>query len=116
MITGGHHVAFIVSSEDCIRFYEKLGFSVIFKMNRSYDTVILMEGYGIQIEAFIDPNHPAKGEIEPLGIRHIALKVDNIEKTVEELKLDFGAISSDWVGVRYCNIADPDGNVIELHE
>ena len=116
MITGVHHVAFIVSSEDCIRFYEKLGFSVIFRKTRSYDSVALMEGYEIQIEMFIDPKHPAKGDVEPLGIRHIALKVDNIEKTVEEMKLDFGAISSDWVGVRYCNITDPDGNVIELHE
>ena len=116
MITGIHHVAIIVSSEECVRFYERLGFSVTFRKNRSFDTVVLMEGYGLQLEIFIDPRHQSKGDTEPLGLRHIALKVEDVERTIEEMNLDAEAINRDWIGKRFCNVSDPDGNVIEFHE
>lgn len=37
------HIAMIVSSEKSVQFYEKLGFKVIKRIDRSYDTVILMQ-------------------------------------------------------------------------
>ena len=42
--------------------------------------------------------------------------MDNIEKTIKDLSLEAGQIMNDWVGTRFCFIADPDGLPIELHE
>lgn len=117
MITGVHHFAIIVSSEESVMFYEKLGFKESFRRERSYDTVVLLDGYGIQIEMFIDPNHPERAtEPENLGLRPFALRIDSIEETIKELKLEPATITTDWVGLRFCNITDPDGLPIELHE
>ncbi len=119
MIVAIHHVAIIVSSEKSIFFYSCLGFTESFRKHRVNDTIVLMDGYGIQLELFIDSRHPKTLEIEPLGVRHLALKVDNIERTIDELNIsisDVGEIMTDWIGVRFCFIKDPDGLVIELHE
>ena len=58
MVQGIHHFAIIASSEESVRFYTKLGFRETYRRERKYDTVVLLEGYGIQIEMFVDPNHP----------------------------------------------------------
>lgn len=117
MITGIHHFAIIASSKSSVEFYEKLGFQETFRKTRNYDTVILLDGYGIQIEMFIDPNHPERAtKPENLGLRHLALKVDNIEDAINELGLEIGPIMNDWVGVRFAYILDLDGLPIELHE
>ena len=119
MITAIHHIAIISSSEKSIIFYSQLGFIESFRKIRAKDTIVLMDGYGIQLEIFIDSKHPNYSEIEPIGFRHLALKVDNIERTIEELKLplsDIGEIMNDWTGIKFCFIKDPDGLVIELHE
>ena len=119
MITSIHHVAIIVSSEKSITFYNRLGFIESFRKERKNDTIVLMDGYGIQLEIFIDPSHTKSLGIEHVGFRHLALKVDNIEKTINELNLsllDVGEIMKDWIGIRFCFIKDPDGLVIELHE
>ena len=58
MITGIHHLSLIASSRKIILFYENLGFLVKKEMIRSYDTVVLMEGYGIGLELFINSSHP----------------------------------------------------------
>ena len=116
MITGIHHLAVIVSSESSVAWYEKLGFKEFLRKERNYDTVVLMYGHGIQIELFVDPSHGARSKPEPLGLRHLALRVDNIEKTAEELDLDIGPVMDDWTGIRFAFAADPDGNVVELHE
>lgn len=49
MISGLQCVSIIASSEKSIAFYAKLGFTVILRKERSYDTVVFMEGYGVQI-------------------------------------------------------------------
>ncbi len=115
MIHSLHHLAIIASSEASIAFYEKFGFSEYKRIKRSYDTVVLMTGLGFELEIFVDPNHTHKTD-EPYGLRHLALKVDNIENTVKELGLECGPIGNDWLGVRYAYIHDPDGLPIELHE
>ncbi len=115
MIQGLHHFAIIVSSEKSIDFYEKLGFRVSFRKERKYDIVVLMEGYGIQIEMFIDPNHPERAnKPEHMGLRHIALKVDSVEEITREFEC--GEIVSDWKGQRFVYTHDPDGLPIEFHE
>ena len=117
MIQGVHHFAIIVSLELSVDFYKKLGFRETYRKERKYDTVVLLDGYGIQIEMFIDAKHPARAtNPENLGLRHLALKVDNIERIVADLDLEIGAIMTDWIGERFCFITDPDGLPIELHE
>ena len=116
MIQGIHHLALIVSSEDIVMFYKKFGFKEFKRIERNLDTVFLLQGYGIQLELFVDASHPLRSMPEPLGLRHIALKVDDIEKVIEDLSLVSSLIMNDWVGARCCFIKDPDGNTIELHE
>lgn len=116
MITGIHHIALIASSEASVDFYKRLGFEEFKRINRDYDTVVLLNGYGIRLEIFIDPTHPERSSPEPLGLRHIALRVESIEDTASELKLNTGIIMTDWLGERFTYITDPDGNVVELHE
>ena len=117
MITGVHHFAIIASSEESVRFYTKLGFRETYRRERKYDTVVLLDGYGMQIEMFVDPNHPERAtKPENMGLRHLALKVEKIEDTVAEHGFEIGPIMNDWVGVRFAFMADPDGLPIELHE
>ena len=74
------HIALIVSSEESLRFYEKLGFRETQKVERSYDTVVFMECGDIVLEIFIDPNHPERvSGSESKGLRHIAFTVESLE-------------------------------------
>ena len=114
MITGIHHFSIIASSEASIAFYTSLGFSEYKRIERGYDTVVLMEGYGVGLEVFIDPSHP-RSDVESLGLRYLSLRVDDIEKTMKELGVD-GKIQTDWNGKRYVIITDPDGNDVQLCE
>ena len=123
MITGIHHISLLISSEECLDFYKKLGFEETFRKERKADTVVLLEGYNIQLEVFIDNRHPKRvlDLAEPLGTRHFALKVDSVESTISYLQEQgIGTTDSDtgfdWTGIKYCYISDPDGNQIELHE
>lgn len=125
MITAVHHIALIISKEEHLEFYRNLGFTEVFRKVRSYDIVVLLDGYGMELEIFIDPRHSNryqyKGD-ELTGLRHFALKVDKIEDEMERLRnessevIDFGPIMEDWCGVRFVFLKDPDGVVIELHE
>ena len=117
MITDVHHFPIIASLEESVRFYTKLGFCETYSKERKYDMVVLLNGHGMQIEMFVGSNHPERAtNPENMGLRHLALKVDNIEETVEKLDLEIRPIMNDWVGVRYAFTADPDGLPIELHE
>lgn len=119
MITGLHHIAIIVSSEESLAFYRLLGFTETFRKKRKYDTAVLMDGYGMQLEFFIDPSHPSHPETEPIGFRHFALKVVSLEAEIERLKaegIEVGPVMEDWTGVRFCFVKDYDGLLVELHE
>ena len=116
MIQGIHHIALIVSSEDSITFYKQLGFDEFKRIERQYDTVVLMRGHGVGLEIFVDAKHLPRSHPEPLGLRHMALQVDDIENLVRTMESDTDSIKMDWLGEKYCLLADPDGNVIELHE
>ena len=115
MIQGLHHLAIIVSGELSIGFYEKLGFKEFRRIHRSYDTVVLMKGFGIELEMFIDPNHGKRAsDPENMGLRHLALKVDNIRDMAT--RFECGPIMQDWTGMDFCFTSDPDGLPIEFHE
>lgn len=122
MISAVHHIALIISKEKYLDFYRNLGFTEVFRKERSYDTVVLMDGYGMELEIFIDGSHERR-DAEPLGLRHFALKVDgSLEDEIERLRnasdevIDVGPIINDWRGERFVFMKDSDGTVIELHE
>ena len=120
MFTGIHHVSILASTEKSIEFYESLGFVVVFRKERVKDIIVLMNGYNMQIEMFIDSNHPERASHpENLGLRHFALRTNNIEETVKYLAdkgIVCGDIGTDWEGIKYCYTEDPDGLPIEIHE
>lgn len=107
------HIALIVSKEENLSFYEKLGFKEIQRFERSYDTVVFMENDSIVLEIFIDPNHPERVNApEAKGLRHIAFCVDDLSKVDVECE----AIRTDWFGRKFTFTKDPDGQPIELKE
>ena len=115
MITGIHHFSIIVSSESSIAFYERLGFKESNRITRDYDTVVLLEGFGLELVIFIDPNHPKRhSDSECIGIRNLSLKVDDIQRISKEFEC--GPVMEDWFGKKYCVMTDPDGLPIEFHE
>lgn len=117
MVQGLHHIAIIVSDSKAIDFYRKLGFEEKQRIARPErnDEIVLMEGCGIMLEIFIDASHPARADKpENLGLRHIAFKVDDVEKLCKEF--DCEEIKTDWNGVKFTFTKDPDGLPVELHE
>lgn len=116
MIIGIHHISLIASSEASIAFYTSLGFREYRRIERKFDTVVLMNGHAMGLEIFIDVSHPQRKRPEPLGPRHLSLRVDNVEDTIAELGVEAGPVMTDWVGVRFCFINDPDGWTVQLHE
>lgn len=109
------HIALIVSSEECLRFYEKLGFKETNRFERSYDTVVFMENDGIVLEIFIDPNHPERvSDPEAKGLRHVAFTVESLEQVMKIVECE--EIRIDWFGRKFTFTKDPDGQPIELKE
>lgn len=110
---GLDHIALIVSSEDSLRFYEKLGFRETERFVRSYDTVVFMTCGNITLEIFVDSNHPERANSpEAKGLRHMAFTVDKME----DLDMEMEEIRTDWFGRRFTFVKDPDGLPIEIKE
>ena len=109
------HIALIVSKEENLSFYEKLGFKEKNRIERGYDTVVFMECDGLLLEVFIDPNHPARvSGPETMGLRHIAFVVESLEEVMRDVECE--EIRTDWFGRRFTFTKDPDGQPIELKE
>ena len=109
------HIALIVSKEENLSFYEKLGFIEKNRIERGYDTVVFMECDGLLLEVFIDPNHPTRvSGPEALGLRHIAFVVESLEEVMRDVECE--EIRTDWFGRRFAFTKDPDGQPIELKE
>ena len=109
------HIALIVSKEENLAFYKKLGFKEKNRIEREYDTVVFMENNSIVLEIFIDPNHPARvTNPEAMGLRHIAFVVENLEEVIRDVECE--EIRTDWFGRRFTFTKDPDGQPIELKE
>lgn len=112
---GLDHIAIIVSSEESLRFYEKLGFKESKRIERSYDTVVFMECGSITLEIFIDPKHPERvTDPEVKGLRHIAFTVESLEEVMKVVECE--EVRTDWFGRRFTFCKDPDGQPIELKE
>lgn len=50
----------IVSREENLAYYRKLGFKEENRVERGYDTVVFMEHNSIVLEVFIEPKHSAR--------------------------------------------------------
>ena len=109
------HIALIVSKEENLAFYNKLGFIEKNRIERGYDTVVFMECDGLLLEVFIDPNHPARvTNPEAMGLRHIAFVVESLEEVMRDVECE--EIRTDWFGRRFTFCRDYDGQPIELKE
>lgn len=109
------HIAVIVSKEENLAFYEKLGFKENNRIERGYDNVVFMENNSIVLEIFIDPNHPARvSGPETFGLRHIAFVVESLEDVMRDVECE--EIRTDWFGRRFTFCRDYDGQPIELKE
>ena len=109
------HIALIVSKEENLAFYKKLGFIEKNRIERGYDSVVFMECDGLILEVFIDPNHPARvTNPEARGLRHIAFVVESLEEVSRDVQCE--EIRTDWFGRRFTFTKDPDGQPIEFKE
>ena len=121
-----HHVAIIASDYDKAKeFYvDKLGFKVKREVERKEreDFIIFLDGgENIEIELFIEKNPPKRlTRPEARGLRHLAFRVDDIYKSVEELKkrgIETEEIRIDPLNGKHMTFFfDPDGLPLELHE
>lgn len=83
------HIALIVSSEDSLRFYEKLGFRETERFERSYDIVVFMTCGNITLEIFVDPNHPERvNSPEAKGLDDTDLRVPHMGWDIVDFKQD----------------------------
>ena len=121
-----HHIAIIVSDHAVSRdFYvNKLGFAVIRENYRSEKKdwkLDLRVDDDTELEIFAPENPPARlSRPEACGLRHLAFRTEDIEKTVAELKalgVECENIRPDaFTGKRLTFFYDPDGLPLELHE
>lgn len=120
-----HHVAIIVSDYRRAReFYvEKLGFPVLrenFRADRGDWKLDLKFGDG-ELEIFAIPGAPPRPSYpEAQGLRHLAFRVEDVEKAVRELEsrgISCEEIRWDpYTRKRMAFFRDPDGLPLELHE
>jgi glyoxylase I family protein len=125
--TGIHHVAIICSDyQQSKKFYiEVLGFKIIQETYRaernSYKLDLQVGNSGEQIELFSFPNPPKRvNRPEACGLRHLAFVVDNLDRSVAQLKAHKIAVEEirvdELTGKRFTFFADPDGLPLELYE
>jgi len=127
-----HHVALSVSDLGLSQaFYHRLGFHTLMEWQSEEGelTIAQLKLEEMLLELFcFTANHGRMPASEPLwdnlrqlGPRHFALKVDDLEQALAELKAVELAtaettISEGRTGIRYFFIRDPDGNFVEIAE
>ena len=121
-----HHIAIIASDYTKAKdFYvNKLGLKINREVERKEreDFIIFLDGgENIEIELFIEKNPPKRlTRPEARGLRHLAFRVDDIYKSVEELKkrgIETEEIRIDPLNGKHMTFFfDPDGLPLELHE
>ena len=121
-----HHIAIIASDYDKAKdFYvNKLGLKINREVERKEreDFIIFLDGgENIEIELFIEKNPPKRlTRPEARGLRHLAFRVDDIYKSVEELKkrgIETEEIRIDPLNGKHMTFFfDPDGLPLGLHE
>ncbi len=123
---GIHHVAIICSDyARSKRFYTQvLGFEVVretYRAERQSYKLDLRLGDGTQIELFSFPTPPPRpSRPEALGLRHLALVVDDLDQAIQHLEAHQIATEAirldDLTGQRFVFFQAPDQLPIELYE
>ena len=124
MLKAVHHIAIIVSDYEVSRdFYvNKLGFGVIRENYRPErdDWKIDLKMGDCELELFIMKDHPPRLSPEAYGLRHLAFKVESVERLVAELEekgIPCEPVRTDtFTGEKMTFFHDPDGLPIEIHE
>ena len=121
-----HHIAIIVSDyEKSKDFYvSKLGFEVIrenYRPQKEDWKLDLRVNESTELEIFAPKNPPKRPSFpEACGLRHLAFKVEDIEKVVAELNalgIECEPIRMDeFTNKKMTFFFDPDGLPLELHE
>lgn len=121
-----HHIAILVRDYDKSRhFYvDLLGFSVLRENVRPArgDVKLDLELNGLELEIFsaADDVPDRLTRPEALGLRHLAFRVESVEKTAAELAekgIHTERIRMDeYSGKPFTFFFDPDGLPLELHE
>ena len=121
-----HHIAIIASDYSKAKdFYvNKLGLKIKREVERKEreDFIIFLDGgENIEIELFIEKNPPKRlTRPEARGLRHLAFRVDDIYKSVEELKkrgIETEEIRIDPLNGKHMTFFfDPDGLPLEIRE
>lgn len=110
-----HHVAIIVSCEDSLKFYRKLGFDEQNRIERENDYVVFLYGHDVILEMFVDARYSGKPKNETCGLRHLGIAVENIDEIAMEFDIKDSFYIS-WFGKRYFMVKDLDGQIIEIME
>ena len=122
-----HHIAIIGRNYNKTKeFYvKKLGFKIISEYHRvdKNDIIINVKKENVVLEIFIKEDAPLRPPIpnpEYTGLRHLAFKVKDVEKTLKEfdsLKIVHqGLRYDDFDGEKMAFFFDPDGLHLEIHE
>lgn len=120
-----HHIAIITSDYEKTKdFYvKKLGFKILSENHREdrADIKLDLQMGDCQLEVFVTKNAPERPSYpEALGLRHLAFKVKDIEKTVSELNdmgIETEPIRYDiFTEEKMTFFKDPDGLPIEIRE
>lgn len=126
MLSGIHHAAIICSDYERSRsFYtEILGLAIVaenFRTERDSWKLDLALPDGSQIELFSFPDRPPRPSYpEALGLRHLAFRVEDLDKVVSRLHT-FGVITEpvrvdEYTGKRFTFFSDPDKLPLEIYE
>ena len=123
-----HHIAVTVSDFDrSLKFYEKLGFVILFAKDtpEKQKRLALLGKGDLRLEMFYFEdltNDPASREtignnVKEVGQKHFALRVDSITDAVKELEVMGIPLASEPdigdAGYHFFFIRDPDGIWIE---
>ena len=117
-ITGLDHVGVpTMDMEATIAFYEAIGFKTIYEALNNGSRVLFMECQGVTIETYeVEKAAGVRGAID-----HLALKVSDLDKALEEAKkLEYPIVEGPcflnfWDnGTRYFMIQGPNGEIVEF--
>ena len=122
-----HHLAISVRDlEKTVNFYkENFGFKEIQKFTKpEWDgEAVILELGEFQLEIFQFQNYIDKkdnlSDLKVIGIKHISLEVDNVNKKYREFKekkIDIDEPVKGTTCAWFCFLRDPDGIPIELYE
>lgn len=130
-IRSAHHIGIGVKDlKVAADWYQKvLGFveKSSFQDPSSHLKIAYYHAQGFEIEFFVHPKTIAQGSersqlgpsLKYQGLLHLAFEVEDVDATWDQLQalgieLESPPASNSDLGVRYCFVRDPDGNLIEF--